>query len=190
MSKPPITSTEGFRITRAIISAAKVCQEANHPNRWMTRRTIAAATRLVTNSSYSMAEIEANLGLGPDRVAVVHHGIPDRFGAAAPPARHDRMALSVGVVYRVNLERKGHRPFVAAARHLPDVEFVLAGKWSDDAIAQLRAEAGPNVTFTGYLDDEALDDYFVRAAVYVQPSQHEGSGSRWRRRCSRDACPS
>jgi glycosyltransferase involved in cell wall biosynthesis len=86
------------------------------------------------------------------------------------------MALSVGVVDRVNLERKGHRPFVGSARHLPDVEFVLAGKWSDDAIAQLRTEAGPNVTFTGYLDDEALDDYFVRAAVYVQPSQHEGFG--------------
>lgn len=124
------------------------------------------------------------------RVLYVHSRSPTASARPLPPARHDRMALSVGVVYRVNLERKGHRPFVAAARHLPDVEFVLAGKWSDDAIAQLRAEAGPNVTFTGYLDDEALDDYFVRAAVYVQPSQHEGSGSRWRRRCSRDACPS
>lgn len=188
MRKPSVLVIGGF--DTANLPEIGYGAQRGGPRRWMTRRTIAAATRLVTNSSYSMAEIEANPGLGPDRVAVVHHGIPDRFGAAAPPARHDRMALSVGVVYRVNLERKGHRPFVAAARHLPDVEFVLAGKWSDDAIAQLRAEAGPNVTFTGYLDDEALDDYFVRAAVYVQPSQHEGSGSRWRRRCSRDACPS
>jgi glycosyltransferase involved in cell wall biosynthesis len=144
--------------------------------RWMTRRTIAAATRLVTNSNYSMTEIGANLGLDRDRVAVVHHGIPDRFAEAPPARERERMALSVGIVYRLNLERKGHRPFVAAAALLPDVEFVLAGRWSGDAIEELRTEAGPNVTFTGYLDDEALDSYFRRAAVYVQPSQHEGFG--------------
>jgi glycosyltransferase involved in cell wall biosynthesis len=86
------------------------------------------------------------------------------------------MALSVGVVYRLNLARKGHRPFVDAARHMRDVEFVLVGKWLDDAIEELRAGAGPNVTFTGYLDDETRDSYFRRAAVYVQPSRHEGFG--------------
>jgi glycosyltransferase involved in cell wall biosynthesis len=36
--------------------------------------------------------------------------------------------------------------------------------------------AGPNVTFTGYLDDDTLDGCFRRAAVYVQPSRHEGFG--------------
>jgi glycosyltransferase involved in cell wall biosynthesis len=145
------------------------------PRRWMARGTIAVATRLITNSRYSLREIEANLGLGPDRVALIYHGIPDRF-ADRVDLGDERMALSVGVVYRLNLARKGHRPFVEAARHLPDVEFVLAGKWLDDAIEELRAGAGPNVTFTGYLDDETLDSYFRRAAVYVQPSRHEGFG--------------
>jgi glycosyltransferase involved in cell wall biosynthesis len=145
------------------------------PRRWMARGTIAVATRLITNSRYSLREIEANLGLGPDRVALIYHGIPDRF-ANRVDLGEERMALSVGVVYRLNLARKGHRPFVEAARHLPDVEFVLAGKWVDDAIEELRAGAGPNVTFTGYLDDETLDSYFRRAAVYVQPSRHEGFG--------------
>ena len=145
------------------------------PRRWVARGTIAVATRLITNSRYSLREIEANLGLGPDRVALVYHGIPDRFADRADHAE-ELMALSVGVVYRLNLARKGHRPFVDAASHLPDVEFVLAGKWLDDAIEELRAGAGPNVTFTGYLDDETLDSYFRRAAVYVQPSRHEGFG--------------
>ena len=145
------------------------------PRRWVARGTIAVATRLITNSRYSLREIEANLGLGPDRVALVYHGIPDRF-ADRVDLGEERMALSVGVVYRLNLARKGHRPFVDAASHLPDVEFVLAGKWLDDAIEELRAGAGPNVTFTGYLDDETLDSYFWRAAVYVQPSRHEGFG--------------
>jgi glycosyltransferase involved in cell wall biosynthesis len=141
----------------------------------MTRRTIAMATRLITNSRYSLREIEANLGLGPDRVTLVYHGIPDRFGDRPGP-EPERMALSVGVVYGLNLERKGHRPFVDAAGRLPDVEFVLAGRWLDDAIEELRDGASPNVTFTGFLDDAALDDFFRRAAVYAQPSRHEGFG--------------
>lgn len=145
------------------------------PRRWVARGTIAVATRLITNSEHSLREIEANLGLGPDRVALIYHGIPDRF-ADRVDLGEERMALSVGVVYRLNLARKGHRPFVEAARHLPDVEFVLAGKWLDDAIEELRADAGLNVTFTGYLDDETLDSYFRQAAVYVQPSRHEGFG--------------
>jgi len=55
------------------------------------------------------------------------------------------MALSVGVVYRVNLERKGHRPFVAAARHLPDVEFVIAAPEAEQVAEGVRRalELGP-----------------------------------------------
>jgi len=145
------------------------------PRRWIARWTIANATRLITNSSSSLAEIEANLGLGPDRVTLVYHGIPDRFGDRGDTDA-ERMALSVGVVDRRNLERKGQRPFTEAAARLPDVQFVLVGRWLDGAIEELRAVAGPNVTFTGYLDDQTLDGYFRRAAVYVQPSRHEGFG--------------
>lgn len=145
------------------------------PRRWIARWTIANATRLITNSSSSLAEIEANLGLGPDRVTLVYHGIPDRFGDRGDMGA-ERMALSVGVVDRRNLERKGQRPFTEAAARLPDVQFVLVGRWLDNAIEELRAVAGPNVTFTDYLDDQTLDGYFWRAAVYVQPSRHEGFG--------------
>jgi glycosyltransferase involved in cell wall biosynthesis len=86
------------------------------------------------------------------------------------------MALSVGFVTRANLEIKGQRAFVEAARELPDVEFVLAGPWKDDAIDGLRARATPNVTFTGWLEQEDLDRLFREASVYVQPSHHEGFG--------------
>jgi glycosyltransferase involved in cell wall biosynthesis len=146
------------------------------PRRWMARRTIAMATRLITNSRYSLREIEANLDIGPDRVALVHHGIPDRFEDQAGEPGKEPLALTVGVVYRTNLERKGHAVFVAAARLVPDVEFVLAGKWQDDAVDELRAAASPNLTLTGFLEDAELDRLFGRAAAYVQPSRHEGFG--------------
>ena len=63
-----------------------------------------------------------------------------------------------------------------AARELPDVRFVLAGKWLDDAVEQLREAAPENVEFTGWLSDEDLLALYRRAAVYVQASRHEGFG--------------
>ena len=173
MRKPCVLVIGGFDTARM----PEIGYGAQRPGvrRWFTRRTIARATRLITNSEHSLLEIEANLGLGPERVALVYHGLPDRFADRADLS-NERMALSVGVVYRLNLVRKGQGPFVEAARHLRDVEFVLAGKWLDGAIEELRVGAGPNVTFTGYLAGETLDSYFRRAAVYVQPSRHEGFG--------------
>lgn len=143
--------------------------------KWISRITIAMADCLVTNAHYSREEAQRNLGLPAERVRVIYHGIPDPFGAL-PGAPRARMALTVGNVDQPNLARKGHEPFVRAAALLPDVAFVLAGDWKDDAIAQLRAIAGPNVIFTGWLDERMLLDYYCRAAVYVQASAHEGFG--------------
>ncbi len=141
-------------------------------SRWIMRR----ATKLVTNSEYSRSEIERNIGFPPARVEVVHHGVPDPYGELPDDADRRRMALSVGFVTRANLEIKGQRAFVQAAAELPDVEFVLAGPWKDDAVEELRAGATPNVTFTGWLEQEDLDRLFREASVYVQPSHHEGFG--------------
>lgn len=143
-----------------------------HVSRWMMRR----ATRLVTNSLYSRGEIERNIGIPPERVTVIHHGVPDPF-EELPSGERERLALTVGYLLRSTFEHKGHRPFVDAAKLLPDVRFVFAGRWvEDDAIAALRSRAGDNVTFTGWLSQDELDSYFRRASVYVQASRHEGFG--------------
>jgi glycosyltransferase involved in cell wall biosynthesis len=145
------------------------------PRRWLSRWVMRRARRLVTNSFYSRAEIERNIGFDPERVQVIHHGLRDPYGSLPDDAR-EPMALSVGFVTRANLEIKGQRAFVEAAAELPDVRFVLAGPWRDDAIDSLRARATPNVTFTGWVEQVDLDALFRRASVYVQPSRHEGFG--------------
>jgi glycosyltransferase involved in cell wall biosynthesis len=141
-----------------------------HASRWIFRR----ATRLVTNSSYSLSEIERNTRVPPERVTVVHHGVPDPFGEE--PGTKERTALTVGAIDRTTLVQKGQLPFVQAARELPDVRFVFAGKWLDDAVEELRAVAPPNVEFTGWLSDDDLHAAYRSAAVYVQASRHEGFG--------------
>jgi glycosyltransferase involved in cell wall biosynthesis len=139
-------------------------------SRWIMNR----ATRLITNSEYSRGEIERNTPIPPERVTVLHHGVPDPFGDL--PAAKERQALTVGHLVRSTLEQKGHRPFVAAAAQLPDVRFVFVGKWHDDAIDELRAIAGDNVEFTGWVADETLHQLYRDSSVYVQASRHEGFG--------------
>lgn len=144
--------------------------------RWASRWIMRRATRLVTNSEYSRSEIAANTPFDPDEVTVVHHGVPDPFGPLDSERPRERLALNVGAVDAGTLVQKGQLPFVLAAKHLPDVRFVLAGKWLDDAIDKLRAVAPPNVEFTGWLSDDDLTDLYARAGAYVQPSRHEGFG--------------
>jgi glycosyltransferase involved in cell wall biosynthesis len=144
--------------------------------RWASRWIMRRATVLVTNSEYSRSEIAANTPIPPERVTVVHHGVPDPFGPLEGAAPRERLALTVGHLVSSTLMQKGHQPFVDAARHLPDVRFVFVGRWHDDAIEQLRGRAGPNVEFTGWLSDADLERMYRRASVYVQASRHEGFG--------------
>jgi glycosyltransferase involved in cell wall biosynthesis len=142
--------------------------------RWASRWIMRRATRLVTNSRYSLSEIERNTPIPPSRVTVVHHGVPDPFGEATP--QKERLALTVGAIDRGTLVQKGQLPFAQGARELPDVRFVFAGRWLDDAVDELRAVASENVEFTGWLSDDDLHALYRRAAVYVQASRHEGFG--------------
>jgi glycosyltransferase involved in cell wall biosynthesis len=139
-------------------------------SRWIMRR----ARRLATNSEYSLSEIEQNTPIPPARVRVIHHGVPDPFGEE-PPGK-EREALTVGAIDHTTLVQKGQIPFVEAAAELPDVRFTFAGKWLDGSVDELRARAGENVSFTGWLSDNDLHAAYRRAAVYVQASRHEGFG--------------
>ena len=60
----------------------------------------------MTNSHYSRRESGRTVGLDPARVTVVYHGVPDPFGEL-PAGPRERLALTVGVVDRRNLEPQG-----------------------------------------------------------------------------------
>src|SRR5882672_1886328 len=143
--------------------------------KWLSRWTMKLATRVTAFSNYSESEAEQNASVSKKQMSTISIGVPDRF-PATPNGQRARMVLTVGNVDRPNLLRKGHEAFVRTAALLPDVSFVLAGAWQDNAIDHLRAIATPNVTLTGWLSDEALGDYYRKASVYVQPSLHEGFG--------------
>jgi glycosyltransferase involved in cell wall biosynthesis len=148
----------------------------------MSRFIMRHAGVLMTNSEYSRQEIWRNTGIPPDQVRVVYHGIPEFETAGGPLAASLRgnperpIAVTAGIVDRTNLDRKGLRAFVEAAEHVPEVNFVVAGKIVGDAGAELERIATGNVRVTGWLEDEEFESLLTHARVYVQASKHEGFG--------------
>jgi len=152
------------------------------PRAWLSRLTMRSARMLMTNSEYSREEIRRNIGIPPDHVRLVYHGIADLVTAAGPLAGsligdpHRPLVITVGIVDRTNLDRKGIRTFVQAAAEIPEVDFVVAGRIVGDAGAELERIASSNVRLTGWLEHEELESLLRRARVYVQASRHEGFG--------------
>lgn len=88
----------------------------------------------------------------------------------------EELVISAGLVIKSNLKRKGMETFVRSAEYLPKVKFVLIGKHVDNSIHHLTSIAPSNVSFTGFVSDEQLVEWYQRAKVYVQVSAHEGFG--------------
>ena len=168
LRKPVVVITGGYDVAN-VPEAGYGMQRggiARIASRWVLRR----ATRLMANS-HSGAR-EAAIAAPKATVDVVHHGVPD----LAPDADLDAPregALTVGVVDRANLERKGLSAFAGAAALLPDVPFTLAGR-VDDATA--ATELDPAARQVGRVEDDELARLYGTAAVYVQASRHEGFG--------------
>jgi glycosyltransferase involved in cell wall biosynthesis len=173
LRKPSVLVIGGFDV--ASMPDINYGHQQGGLRKWASRWIFRRATRLVTNSNYSLSEIERNTPIPPARVTVIHHGVPDPFGGL-PAEPKQQLALTVGAVDQGTLVQKGQLPFARASRELPSVRFMLAGKWLDAAVDELRAAGGPNLELTGWLSDERLLDAYRNAAVYVQASRHEGFG--------------
>jgi glycosyltransferase involved in cell wall biosynthesis len=172
LGKPSVVVIGGYD-TANLPEADYGSQRGGLP-RLVSRMIIQNATRLVANSYSARREAMKNAGARPDKISVIYHGVEPCD--LTPPDKRQCMVLTVGGVWKENLLRKGLLPFIQAARLLPEVRFVHAGKTYDSSIESLKAEAGPNVELRGFVSDAELGALYAQASVYVQASLHEGFG--------------
>jgi glycosyltransferase involved in cell wall biosynthesis len=144
-------------------------------NRLRQRIGLRAADLTIAMSDFSAERIRRIAS--PKRLEVVPMAVDtQRFTPLGP--KEDLVLTVCFEVTRETSLLKGLPTFVEAARLLPDLRFVLVGRsGGDEALAQLRATAPPNVEFTErFVTDGELLELYRRAKVYVQVSAHEGFG--------------
>lgn len=161
------------------VAVVRTRSDVRAPKRHLLNRVLhrRGAHAIGTAAGFMCAEFAA-LGVGRDRIRVVHPGVVlEHFvpGAARDEAAALRAELAaagplIGVVGRLTAV-KGHAHFIDAAAHLardwPDAHFVIAGEEWDVPRAALRERAAANgiedrIHFLGRLPDvrpllEALD---------------------------------
>jgi glycosyltransferase involved in cell wall biosynthesis len=158
--------------------------------RWLTRRVVAAAARVITDSDAVRANVGRILRAPPERLDVIPLGVSARF-RAPPPASVDGTLARLGVprpylLFVGNLEPRKNlagllRAFRRVRRESPAaMHLVVAGKlaWKS---GPLRAELGaPDlagaVVATGYVAPADLPALYAGAAALVFPSFWEGFG--------------
>jgi glycosyltransferase involved in cell wall biosynthesis len=156
--------------------------------RWAYDGAARSATVVVTISEYTRQRAVELLGIRPERIEVVPHGLDhERF----TPAGDGDEALLAGldlperfIVYPANLwPHKNHGRLVdaLAAQRERDVELVLTGQpW--DRLDQLvhraeRAGVAARVHHLGYMDHRTLSAVYRAAHAMIFPSLYEGFGA-------------
>lgn len=135
------------------------------------------ADAILPFSNDSKEQMLRNFDVDTKKVQTVYLGVHPVALKPAPKKKANAV-VTVGVVTRSNLFRKGLEVFVRAAKFLPRTEFVLIGDTPDkSALTYLKELSTPNVKFKnlGYSTKKIVGE-LSRAKAYVQISYHEGFG--------------
>ncbi len=134
----------------------------------LLEETILRCDYLFSNSATVQRSLEKNYGLTSE---IVPTGVDTEFFTPNwhRPANPKPRVLFVGAL------RAFKRPQVIldAARHYPDVDFVLVG----DGVmgSELRAQSLANIEMRGSLGRAAIREEYRRADIFMFPSHWEGS---------------
>jgi glycosyltransferase involved in cell wall biosynthesis len=129
---------------------------------------------IVCISHHTAREVAERLEVSPERLAVAHPGVDERFSPAGPgPERAQPYLLSVSTLE----PRKNLRALVDAFSLVrgrrPDVSLLIAGAEEGVEAAALQ---GDGVELLGYVGNEELARLYRGAAAFAYPSRFEGFG--------------
>jgi glycosyltransferase involved in cell wall biosynthesis len=153
----------------------------------LIRRAVGEGAWVHTPSRFVAEQVIAEMGVDPDRVRAIHHGVPvlevGHLDAPSPFTLPDgcrRYVVAVGTIE----PRKDYPLLISAfgavsAVH-PDVALVIVGSegWGADRY-RAAVEGSPSrskVLRVGYLSGRDLAGAFRNASVLAYPSLYEGFG--------------
>ena len=132
------------------------------------------ADAIIAVSEFTRRQVVELLGVEPERVTVVHHGVRPLRAAAAP---RENIVLSVGAIQKRKNIARLVEAFETASKNW---RLVLAGSAGYGAGAILEriqnSPARARISVTGYISSAELADLYARASVFAFPSLDEGFG--------------
>ena len=135
------------------------------------------ADAILPFSNDSKEQMLKNFDVDSKKVKTIYLGV-NPVALKKPPKKKENTAVTVGVVTKSNLTRKGLEVFVRAAKFLPETNFILIGDAPDkQTLSYLKELATPNVEIKNLkYNTEKIVSELGRAKAYVQISYHEGFG--------------
>jgi len=150
-----------------------------------------SAARVIAISEATRRDLIEQLGLSPERIDVVHHGVDhERFSPEGAPGERELLAKELGISgpYLLYLGagdvRKNLPLFVRAYAKsgvAKDVSLVFAGPLSKRERERLKHEAdrggvAERVQLLGYTDEKYVSPLYRQCLAHVFPSSYEGFG--------------
>ncbi|MEW6363881.1 MAG: glycosyltransferase family 1 protein [Acidobacteriota bacterium] len=141
----------------------------------LVRKHAQRADGIITVSEFSRQEIVSRLGASPDKVAVIHHGPPER--AECAPAARDSILLVGRIEYRKNVDNllRAFARIKSRDCRLRLVGAPGAGYHHSRSLCETLGLSG-RVDWVGYQSGAGLAAEYTRARVLAFPSICEGFG--------------
>jgi glycosyltransferase involved in cell wall biosynthesis len=161
--------------------------DASRLNPFIEGPVMRAVERVIVGSDFARGQAAAELGVPPERIAVVRYGVDRGY---RPAAKSEALVKRLGVegktvaLFLGGLEPRKNVGFLLdvwedVARVRPDAALVVAGTGSQVEALRGRARglvADGRVVFAGHVPATAKVDYYNAADLLVFPSLMEGFG--------------
>jgi glycosyltransferase involved in cell wall biosynthesis len=154
-----------------------------HLERWIARH----CDLMLTGSQFACRQIIDQLGIRPERAAVVYYGVDDKY---VPEPRDEQLARRVGctgaplLMYLGSLTpRKNVSVLISAMRFVlderPEARLCIVGR--GECESELRGQAAElrlshAVSFAGLVPEKEKVAWYNLADIFVHPSRLEGFG--------------
>lgn len=138
------------------------------------------ADTVVTVSEFSKQEISSNMGIDPEKIAVVHNGVDQVFfsnGNEKQMDLPDKYLLFVGSMNpRKNIRRVIHAFEAAKENDSILHELVIIGPDNKSIFKEISVDNTEDVRVLGFVTERQLKYAYTHADIFVYPSLYEGFG--------------